>query len=82
MKKLEPIGQELSVDSSLDKDLLAYKDGDEFEIVVKVKKMGEHTHSIGKTEHMVDLQILEIECMDEDEDEGEEEGDETNQEID
>ena len=66
------IGDEISLNLKDVPDLKDCKKGDEVELEFKCKVIGQHSHSLGKTEKMIDVQVVEIEADYEGEDDGEE----------
>lgn len=71
-KTMIKAGDELSISLKDVPELANAKKGDEIEICIACKVIGQHTHSLGKTEKMIDLEVMEFEAEAEDEDEEEE----------
>ena len=69
------IGDELSISAKLVPELVKEPKGSKCELKISVTKIGVHTHSLGKTEQMVDCRIDNIEYEPEGEDDGKEESD-------
>lgn len=68
-------GDELSINLKDIPDLEGAKKGEVVEISISCKVIGTHTHATGKTERMIDLEVMEFEADEygeEDEEEDEE----------
>lgn len=68
------IGDEISINTSLDKALSAYRKGDKVKLEISGTVIGLHAHALGKKpEQMIDIRFDGLECEEMEEEDGQKE---------